>query len=1039
MQNENDFENILKEMNTHGYIGKFEETSLKIKYRKYLKYKEHLDSKVSLHENIIVQSNTPEYKHQSFKDTDVNINDNVKVENTASVPAKQIINVQMTKEQIRERNLSWILNIGVILLLVSGVIFATTTWSSFSNVVKVILLFCVSLFFFGVSIFSKNVLKINKTSDAFWIMGSLFLPVSLLSIGFFKLLGDYYSLFGHGRYLFGVFCILVCLPIYIFSTYKYKSRIYSWLTLSISSLLFAFIIASLYLPHLLLVLILFIFNALLLLFKYKANLSQIINLFFKDLGIFIQLNLLITIAFTMTSFSFDMLYSINVLILSLIVFALSITEKNQLYDYFSAVIFSIGICLLSQSINNINITLLLITSIGFVFSSVAFIYKNDTFKHKNYVLMSSIATAISFLYLALTIPFIHSNDSAIYMGIAYLILLIMNYALLFSKANLKIASAFIPIQIFVVIYEMLSVLNLWTNLSIRVDYLTAMTAIFFVIGYCVNKSARLKIFSFSVAITSFLSTIFVFILCIIQKGIFVSLPIIAAVFSFQIFIIWIKTQNKYIKLTTAYLLPFTIWSALSLMRYSYGINDFSAIWFYFICALIVFCLQFAAAGKLKSLKDSFFYIGHILAGFICLLLLLSSQTLQIQTLSLTLMCVVYSYSIYRHKNSNLSYLWLNALLLTFSVLLFYLANILFTYMHIDLFRFVLFINGFLLLLSFIFIKSINIKRNIVIYMCFLAAGIILEFYFLAGEFLWYMYPISLAYSALICVAISKVKYNGILFLPMLLYIISTYFFINITLESNIYSIVVVIAGIVVLMTAGRLSSKLLFSSENIDFYSITALAAIFILPYHYEEVKIQSLSVLIPSVLGSIWFFYNSKRITQNDCRPGNTLFAASLLWPFYCFVSTLNIPSIYFTEVVFLPLIVLSFTCIKWIYRGVRLNLFEYIIPAFCYSIIILSLLSSDNVLQALIIGGFALFSLIYGSIFKTKSALLFGGIVVVLVVIIKSKDFWLSLQWWIYLAVIGGILVITASINEYQKNKNIQSLLPRVNTFLEKFRDWE
>src|SRR5690554_1012809 len=81
----------------------------------------------------------------------------------------------LSPQEVRERNITWSLNLGVILLLIGGLVLATSTWDTLNNWMKTGLIGLVSAFFFGLAYFSERVLKIEKTAFAFHVLGSLFL------------------------------------------------------------------------------------------------------------------------------------------------------------------------------------------------------------------------------------------------------------------------------------------------------------------------------------------------------------------------------------------------------------------------------------------------------------------------------------------------------------------------------------------------------------------------------------------------------------------------------------------------------------------------------------------------------------------------------------------------------------------------------------------------------------------------------------------------------------------------------------------------
>src|SRR5690606_11493797 len=54
----------------------------------------------------------------------------------------------LTAQQVRERNITWALNLGVILVLLGGLVLATSTWDILGNWMKTGLITAVSVLFF---------------------------------------------------------------------------------------------------------------------------------------------------------------------------------------------------------------------------------------------------------------------------------------------------------------------------------------------------------------------------------------------------------------------------------------------------------------------------------------------------------------------------------------------------------------------------------------------------------------------------------------------------------------------------------------------------------------------------------------------------------------------------------------------------------------------------------------------------------------------------------------------------------------------------
>ena len=99
--------------------------------------------------------------------------------------------------------------LGVLFVFFAGLIFATTTWSVLPSIIKISMLIASSAIFFFSSSFAEKKLHIHGTGRAFYVLGSIFLFVSVICIGFFKLLGpeltpdgsDKFFLFFAGAFL----------------------------------------------------------------------------------------------------------------------------------------------------------------------------------------------------------------------------------------------------------------------------------------------------------------------------------------------------------------------------------------------------------------------------------------------------------------------------------------------------------------------------------------------------------------------------------------------------------------------------------------------------------------------------------------------------------------------------------------------------------------------------------------------------------------------------------------------------------------------
>src|SRR5699024_6237647 len=87
---------------------------------------------------------------------------------------------KLSPQQIRERNITWMLNLGVLGFLIGGIVSGTSAWSSMQGWMITVFLFLSSVLFFGLAQFMSRVVKLEKTALAFFVLSALFLPSVIL-------------------------------------------------------------------------------------------------------------------------------------------------------------------------------------------------------------------------------------------------------------------------------------------------------------------------------------------------------------------------------------------------------------------------------------------------------------------------------------------------------------------------------------------------------------------------------------------------------------------------------------------------------------------------------------------------------------------------------------------------------------------------------------------------------------------------------------------------------------------------------------------
>lgn len=137
---------------------------------------------------------------------------------------------KLTKEQLREKNLTLVLILGVSFLLLGGFILATTNWGTMNTFIKMLAILSVSIVFSLMSYVARK-LQIRQTAFAFTTLSALFLPIVIVCASYYHLLGSYFALHGYGASLLGCLSSLLFVLLYNWIARRYSSRLFEGLSL----------------------------------------------------------------------------------------------------------------------------------------------------------------------------------------------------------------------------------------------------------------------------------------------------------------------------------------------------------------------------------------------------------------------------------------------------------------------------------------------------------------------------------------------------------------------------------------------------------------------------------------------------------------------------------------------------------------------------------------------------------------------------------------------------------------------------------------
>ena len=91
--------------------------------------------------------------------------------------------------------------IGVVLVFVAGLIFATSMWSIMPSLIKVATLLTAAMFFIVVAWIMESRLKLREASVTMFVLGAAFMSLTVIAVGYFAWFGRAFSLGASSRYL----------------------------------------------------------------------------------------------------------------------------------------------------------------------------------------------------------------------------------------------------------------------------------------------------------------------------------------------------------------------------------------------------------------------------------------------------------------------------------------------------------------------------------------------------------------------------------------------------------------------------------------------------------------------------------------------------------------------------------------------------------------------------------------------------------------------------------------------------------------------
>lgn len=400
-----------------------------------------------------------------------------------SVPKPPVI-VKKVKspEEIRERNITWLLNLGVIMLLIGGLFVATSNWESMTAIMKSGSIAGVSLLFYGFTYLSKRVLNIEKTAFAFTVLGSLFLPIFVLSLGWFGLLGSYLSISGDGSYFLGVLGSFLPLMVYLYIAKKLNSRLFVWFSYISITIGIAFLLAAFYLPIDYFYLGMVVYNALLVYGFFFLKKNSRYALFTKELVLFSQINLVISTLTMIFFYDQQVTNGFNILLTAVIYLSMIfVTGKKEYHFIFTSMLVYGSYQLIEHSfLEHIGPILFALIGVGFLF--IPRLVNLSDLLGQIFKVTSAIISILAFIYISLEGLLLRMGEASFVLLIAYLIIG-SHFVFLSYLVNSRFFSYLSPIFFGAALFELLSLLDKYLlSITFSLEIYTVGFLLFILLG-----------------------------------------------------------------------------------------------------------------------------------------------------------------------------------------------------------------------------------------------------------------------------------------------------------------------------------------------------------------------------------------------------------------------------------------------------------------------------------------------------------------------------------------------------------------------------
>jgi len=970
-----------------------------------------------------------------------------KIEETKEIITEKIADISYEREKkinevakekkMKERKVTWVLSTGVILVLLAAIVFMVSTWAMIPDFVKTLVLIATAGVFYVAGGVSRKVLNLEKTSLAFTILGNLYLPISLVSLSFFELIGDYFSIGGIGQSLYFALVCLISSLVYLYTLKIHDNRFLTWL-LMLADLGIVISITSFFTNNINIVyLTLILYNILLMiLFNNIKTESGLLNRIKKEEMSFMNIVMFILVFLSVFNFSGDTLfYGVNIVLASFMFLLNSLYREEEAYDYLFCLFFVFGLVKWFGDIIAGNLRFMSFAFVAPLLVMISKLFSGDKKRTERYNIFTYLGATFTFIITAFYFVFnlvsidIYAILALLFIAITYLYLTLRDGSIFCAISTIlsTIVTGYVACKLPVLVLDTMATSN----------WITVLMVALFLGIFMFNKNQKLSVLKTG---TALVACFFMPYMYLYQK-IFVWDNIIPSyIFLIMTLLVFYGVYNGLKKENDSraflrVMIPITVGlilvDFLSVVTGSVGLLQFGLI------GLFLFALSLTNFIRKNYISEIYFIVSHIWVaislvwwGLTYLTGIMDRTYYLIEDISILGSIVfylglifMYLYSLLKVKDRSIRTLFKA---ICFGILNFIILSVICWTGNYELVKYTVAISTALVLAVTIGLKLYNSK----FLMNYITISVALNYFLLFSEvgLIEYFILIASAYAMMVCCYKNKKNINYDC-LPLVIITFLNIFETQYIFKENSTAVLITVANIFAMLASQVPLYKEGLRKSN-SFAGIIPVASILFLEVDNPN-NLLAVSLIQPFVF-FIWNLFNMNYVENK--KGYKTIFTLALLWPYYLILNQIDNLGIFEAVLRYMPVLLVTIGLTRKVlteYKEIRFM--EYIMQFVIYGAILLS--SADDFAKGIVFG-ITLFIMIllssnlnYGSIFA-------GSTVALLVaVFLQTLGFWMSIPWWLYLLVVGAGMIIFAMRNEIMRNK--EESKNNISIWIEKLKE--